>query len=522
VGSCGPGGGGGRKRIARGPVALMAALVALSMLLRLPLLGGVFDASDNIEVAARIVFYPGYRWMLLEPYGLLINLLVKVSVGVFSWLGITITEFWWKLPVALVGSCQALVAYLFLRRLRCGEAGAAFGGLAVAVLPLHVMQSRYLWGYEVLGALFVTLALWALLDFFESPTRRTAATASVCSALYLLSHNYIAPFAVCLLVLVSMPLGEERGPVLSRVRKRVHLMFARLVWLAPVLTLPAWRCAVAHSMTKEFEVGLYVAEHFQGFIANAGWPLLLPCVAAVAVCFIRRLRTSPQGRVLALCGAAYLAPLFLLAPPGVTVTRGYMLLGTYFWVLCGALVLGELAATRRRALVPAAASVVLLVTAWGTVESTFFLDRLFDPACVQLERGGVTPDPGSKAAGYLVRKHVPREAVVLAVHRSVEPSNLAYYFARARYCRYDLTPETSVAWLATMKRKADVVVCGEEHLEVMEADRRFSRRVVLLSRGKPRMWLFATPRAGLPEMRADVGELNRAFDREYAWKVRLW
>ena len=506
---------------ARRRAVLLALLVAVSLSLRLPLLGNVFDGSDNAELAARVTFYPGYGWMAREGYGLLINVLVKLCVGVFSLLGITITEFWWKLPLALVGSCQAPVVYLFLRRLRCREAGAVFGGLAVAVLPLHVMQSRYMWGYEVLGVLFVTLAVWALLDFFESPSPRSAATASVCSALYLLSHNYIVPFAGCILVLAGLSLRGDSGSVVRRARGRIHLMAVNLVWLVPLLSLPVWCSALAHSMTKQLQFGVYVTDYFTGFMGNTGWPLMLLCAGSVAGCLVRKGAVVPPGRILALCGAIYLAPLFLLAPPGITVTRGYMLVGTYFWVLCAALAFGELTSALRRVAL-CAGLVVLVATAWGTVESTFFLDRLVDPAYVKLERGGVTPDPGSKAAGYLVRKHVPREATVVAVHRSVEGSNLAYYFKRPRYARYDLTPELSIAWLRGMVDKADVVVCGEEHLEIMGADGRFPCKVVLMSRGEPRMWLYARPDAGLSDMRVDVRELNEAFDRQYAHKVELW
>ena len=502
-------------------LVILVALMAASLALRLPGLGGVFEGSDSVELAARVLVRPGYGWMLHEAYGFLINFVVKVFVGAVSSLGITVTEFWWKLPVAVVGSLQAPLAYLFLRRLRCGEAGAMFGSLALAVLPIHVMQSRYLWGYEVLGAFFVTVAVWALLDFLESPGMGRAAVASVCSALYLMSHNYIVPFPFCILALAALFTVGVREPVARRVGWGLHLLVSRFVWVGPLLCLFIYRHALAHGLTKGVRPGLFLWDHLPGFVGNTGWPLALVCTAAAVGSVALRGPGRKPALLLALCGAFYLAPLFFLAPPGVTVVRGYMLVGAVFWVLCAAVVFDEAVRRWRRAVLSAGA-VILAVTMWGTVESVFFADQLLDPARVTVERGGVTPDPCTKAAGYLVQKYVPPGATVLAVHRAVEPSNLIYYFRRERYAYYDLTLEMSLARLRAMKGRADVVVCEAAHVGLMEADAGFLRKAVLLSGGRPRMWIYARPHVALPEMRADVRDLDRAFDREFSWKVRLW
>jgi len=506
---------------ARWRVALLVVLVIVSLALRVPRLGGVFASADNAELAARIVSNRGYAWMVRERYGLLINVLVKLSAATFSSLGITLTEFWWRLPLAVVGSFQAPLAYLFLKRLRCREAGAVFGAFAVACLPLHVMQSRYLWGYEMLGAFFITLAIWSLLDFLESPGTKTAVGASVCSALYLLSHNYIVAFAPGLLALVALFSPGEADRPLKRAQTGIHLLFVRLVWVAPVLCAFIYRHALGHGLGKSVRLGFYLWDHLPGFVGNQGWPLALLGVGAACGSLAVRGSAGRAARLCALCGAAYLAPLFFLAPPGLTVVRGYMLVGTCFWVLGGAIVFGELAEARR-AVVLGIGAVALLLTLWGTVESVFLLDGLLDPARVTLERGGVVRDPGTKAAGYLVQKHVPRSARVLAVHRAVEPPNLIYYFRRWRYAFYEPTPKLAAARLRVMKDEADVVICEAAHVEIMEADHRFPRRAVIVVGSEPRMWIYARRDVDLPEGRADARELNRAFDRECSWRVRFW
>ena len=119
-------------------------LVCLGLSLRLVLLGNTFQSSDNVELATRVILLPGYAWMIREYYGVLINLLVKVSVGVVSLLGIAVTEFWWKAPVALLGALQVPLTYRFVKRLGGGWMAALVGAAFVSVLPIHVMQSRYL------------------------------------------------------------------------------------------------------------------------------------------------------------------------------------------------------------------------------------------------------------------------------------------------------------------------------------------------------------------------------------------
>ena len=75
----------------------------------------------------------------------------------------------------------------------------------------------------------------------------------------------------------------------------------------------------------------------------------------------------------------------------------------------------------------------------GTAESIFGRDKLFDPSLVQIERGGIDPDPGTKAAGYLVRKYLSTSVSLLAIHHNIEPPNLFYYFGRDKYAFYDLS-----------------------------------------------------------------------------------
>jgi len=509
----------------------------LGWLAAVMLLGNIFESSDNCELAVKILRNPGYLWMAAEPYGVLINLVVKLFVGTASALGVTVTEFVWKLPVAILGALYVPLAYLFLRRLGATRFGAKCGAAFLAVLPVHVGQSRYLWGYETLGALCVMLAFWALVAFFERPNRRRSVVASVAIALYLISHGYIIPFFPCLAVLIIAFTPDPKGGWGRRLLTGCLLMARRFVWVGPLLVSPLCYHSVKHALGKRSRLGFYFFDHLGGFLGNTGLILGLLAALVVLLALADRFLRARATICMALCGGIYLAPLILGVPPDVTVVRGYMLLGTCFWVFCLALALDRLSLVRPTA-VKAVAIVCFVVTLWSAVETIFGRDQVFDPNLAVIERGDVPPDIGTKAAGYLIRKHLPSRARVLAIHRALEPPNVFYYFGKGPQVKSfsDLPLETRAGTPFDAQRSrdtreafarygsgADVVICEEAQLPYVRASRRFVETIVLHSEGHPRMWIFARPDLGLPASpRADVREFNQAFDREHAPKVRLW
>ena len=120
-------------------------LVCLSASLRFLYLGNPFQSSDNAGLAVDIIAFPGYAWMIQQNYGFIITFYVKLFVGLVSLLGITITEFWWKAPIALIGTLQVPLTFFFLRRLGCSRGWASLGTAFISILPIHVMLSRYLY-----------------------------------------------------------------------------------------------------------------------------------------------------------------------------------------------------------------------------------------------------------------------------------------------------------------------------------------------------------------------------------------
>jgi hypothetical protein len=314
----------------------------------------------------------------------------------------------------------------------------------------------------------------------------------------------------------------KNGGVVNQFTLGFRLLIKNFVWVFPLVVIPLCVYPIGHALRKPTRLGFYLQEHIPGFVENTGYFLaLLLIMAAFAGVFSKGVR-SKYGLLFSIGAMAYLAPLFFGTPPGITSIRGYMLVGTYFLVISAVVVLDQLAlvaAFRKPLIIVITACYV--VTLWGTVESIFGRDQLFDPSGVKVKRGSIPPDPGSKAAGFLIRKYVKDSEKVLAIHGAVEPPNLFYYFGRSQYSFFDLTHKQASEQFYRLRHNVDVVVCSESQPSVVETDGSFLRRVVITSEGTPTMLIYAKAHVEMPTVTADVRELNRLFDKEYAWKVSL-
>lgn len=626
-----------KERLKRGNIFLLIGLLITAFLLRTLYLGNTFQSADNAALADRIVHNHGYAWMVREYYGFLINFIVKIFVATFSLLGIKVTEFWWKLPIALVGSAQVLLTFFFLKRwfksLRLAFSGAAF----LAILPVHVMQSRYLWGYEVLGIFFLTIFIWQWLNFLEKPSLASGRRASLALAFYLISHGYILPllpaFILSMFLLpednlngqiwenyqskektnipqntgqtkeIALP-GQrgEMGKPINRdnyffaFKARIWFLFNRFrtnfshflhfrVWLYPLLFSPLTAGAFRRTQQKRIELGFYLGS-LRNFIENTGIFLSVFILTALLLYALKRSFFRAHGRnyyllFFLIIAGCYLLPFFVAIPPGVTVVRGYQSMGIYWLVLFSLAVWQRMFNGNLKAIIypvkrknwsaekvgvkemgtykmpkineekqtivakvikiraklksgairmreRAALALIIflfLITGWGTVETIFFRDRLFDPALVKVGRGDVSPDPGTKAAGYLFFKYLPEERYpafsvpILVLHRQIEPPCVSYYWRRAAIAFYDYSFDQTREAFLQYKDKVSLIVADSEQVAFINEDPNFEPRIILYSGGQPRLFIYSRDKNLLPLIKDDVKEFNRAFDRELSPRI---
>lgn len=490
-------------------VVLLATVAAL--LLRTAGAAHPFETSDNAELALRVIDHRGITWIFGERYGFLNPLAVKLFAAIWSdALGLSLNEALFKLPVALMGTAQVWLSYRFARRLEASASAAVLLALITAVFPLHVMQSRYLWGYEVFGLFFLTLAFWKLADFYEQPSSGAALASGVATALYLISHGFIVPF-FAFAAFWAWYHGLGRSLALFRHHKAV--------WVVPLLYVPFLAPALRHTADKKAKFGFYLLDYLEPMLANVGVPLAILAMVGLGAYILRGARSRYVAPLLAL-GVLYFMPLLLGARPGSTVTRGYMLIGSYAVVTASLLALdaslrGGLSA--RKPVVLAAVAVVVAATGWGTYESVFLRDESVDPTLVRQERGSVPVDPGSKAVGLYLRRHVPEEQPVIAVHPALEPPNARYYLGRDVVAFYDLSEQDLALQLAARVGGFAIAVTSP----ALDPGPGFEVVADIRARGTPVAQIHARPELGLPRVQWDVSEVNPQFDVEYPVTARF-
>jgi hypothetical protein len=509
----------------------IAVLTAIAFGLRIFSLGFTFVSSDDIALAYRILALPGFEWMRGEAYGYLISFYTKISVTLLALLGISMSEFWWRLPIALAGTATVPVTWLCFRAMGFRQKTCVACAAVLSTVPIHVYHSRYLWGYEVLGFLFLLLFLTCLLHYAETRKPFTRALTPLFFSFYLLSHGYIVPIVGVLALLPLLLFAQHHRSIVSRVWRGWRCYGECLLFLPPIILYPLYRPSILHTLEKPAQTGFYI-EHFSGVLSNVG---ILYCVASavlvialVACCLHRQMipnRGSEVGAVFLLVAIAYMAPILFGAPPGITVSRGYLLIGPLFLLLAAIAAADSLRVWQWKGSMALFAG-LWTVTTWGTAESIHFLDRSIDPSFVKMERGAVLPDSGTKGLGYLFQNDAligPDDRLLLMGH-AYEPPNVLYYFGllgknlqqiplRAYYDLNHLPRE-----LAALQKDvgwASVIAMDPKQYETYGLLPGFAVTRRFLYRGEVTQYLLERSGTETEAKNVHLENLNAQFDREY-------
>jgi hypothetical protein len=499
--------------------SIMLVFISLSAggFLRLYLLGNVFQSSDNAELAVRVLENRGLLWMFLDNYGFLINLTVGSFAHFFSILNITLSEFIWKLPVAFIGIVSLPVMGVLVAK----KYEYSYGLLIMlffSVHPLHVMQSRYPWGYEIFGALFSLLALHSFFRFLEEKTIKTGLQASFVIGVYMLSHGYFLPFAVVLFgtsFIFQYPLQRNLFKFILPFIQDIKKYY---LWLFPVLLSPAYFYPLKHALKKRVKPGFYLFDHFEEIVGNLGIGLF--CIVLIGFfLFLRNFKAiSSETKSYMFAGICYFLPLIFLSQPGLTVVRGYFLVGSVFFTLASLILFWKYVNPSWLKY-----SVLILVFAsslWGTWNSVFLRDQGFDPSFTKKDRGTVDEDPGTKTFGFIYQEYFPHDEKVLVLHRNIEPPNIKFYVNTTRCVSfYDKTLEETEE-IFHESGLYPIVVADKGQSEFVDNSAGHKLEATVSSEGVKRLYIYSQIPLSLPKQNFTVELYNPLFDQKYLRKLR--
>lgn len=465
--------------------------------------------------------------VLSYPWGYPVLLFAFAAVKTWTMLGVPITEFTAVAPFAVLGALAPLLVYAlanqaFDRRVALGA------GLAVALLPSHIAQSRTIAAW-ILASNLMMLTLLACWRYLKRGQRWDALAFSAALAAYLPSDN-LAPGTLILLVLVAW--FWEEGTPAARARRLVRTFVRPAVVILPALTVtPLVAVHVAfvlrghptygflgHYFESKVERGVHLTAVAQGLAENAGPALLLVLVVGVVRAALAWRRGEREWVFLAWL-ASFLLPTVFVIDPRSTVLRAYLtpvILPLLVFGVAG-LVEGAGRFGRRLGLGPAAPAVavtalVFLGAAVVVPTRVYGQDILGIRARpIGLWGGEVYANDGAKSAGYWIRTSTPPGTVVLSDVRLFVGK---YYFHRPTIPPSD--PRFALERFQRIRDRVGLVGLTAGFHDVARSAgylEGYALTVTVTHRGQPVFFVYARPPR--PDVVLATEEIDPKFDHDF-------
>lgn len=130
--------------------------------------------------------------------------------------------------------------------------------------------------------------------------------------------------------------------------------------------------------------------------------------------------------------------------------------------------------------------------------------------------GDVRPDSGVKAVGWYVRKNVPPDAAIMALHTNegMEVPVAEYYIGRKVLAHYDLLPRAIGPLWEAMCDRVDVLIVEPRHEELVRDRPEWQRAFTATRDGVVVRLIYTRWGFANSEMSMDVHDANALYDRE--------
>lgn len=423
-----------------------------------------FFSTDNYGMnnPLRLIAYP---YSIVQPYYYLFMILL------FSTLGVAITELNLILLSIVTGSFSIFAAYLLISKLYNSRYGV-YSALIVALLPIHILQSRFLASSRALNAGLQLFTLYYAIKFFEEP-KKHALQISVLLSLVMLSTIVFPSFFIAL-VYVFIVYNKKIIFSISKLKEYLIEKIPLLkVSMLPIITFSGLLLfyivmsrmgsgmgknvgLIGHILTKNPQYGIYLFPVLNNVIDNIGPVLFLICLITLPFGLKDLFNFDKKGILLAL-SFAYIFPFVFTNPsPGA-----YMIYGTVPLALFGIIKMCELLKDwkliRNTLLIT-----VILATLFSSISAVYNV-KISAITDISGREGNMHPDYGVKAIAYWIRTNTDDYSAIFT-DESIEPNVGKYYFHRKVYSLFDSDESRSYEFYLKHKSEIDYLVISEKNL----------------------------------------------------------
>lgn len=404
--------------------------------------------------------------MMSWDYGWPLLVVQFAWIRVIDAVNIPINEATIVLPQVLAGTAVCLLTFLVGRAIKDERAGllaAAF----MAVAPLPVMNSRSVGRVLSPASALFLLAVLMLIRYMHRPqSSRRRMWAGVSVGLYLCSDLQFPVAAVALLLLMALwpkPEGYDTPKKTAQMFLRPRFLIPPIVLFVPYVAAYLYACSLGYPdqtylgsilVEHSYDWGFHVVPWLRDLSRNIGSVLAVVSLLSVAALVYHRRNRRYSWLI---CWIALTAAPFVFAVTGrVTIASGY-----HVHLIVGlAIAAGIGVSMLKNPWAVSTAAVIIVATTFPVTARGVFGFGVFREtrAARNTPYGGVPPDNGLKAAGYWVRRNVPKDATVHVIH---DPAVAYWYMGReASELGYTTWPEYR-QYLHRHGGELDVVVVPE-------------------------------------------------------------
>tara|TARA_Y100000031_G_scaffold39468_2_gene44374 strand:+ start:1087 stop:2835 length:1749 start_codon:yes stop_codon:yes gene_type:complete len=467
----------------------------------------VASLNNPIQTFAELM---NFRWGAVTPVILALNLIIlKV-------LNITITEKLITLPIVLIGTLTIFVIYLLGKELKNKYVGL-MSALFLAILPLHVAQSRNIGGTWIISPFLLTLSVYLLVKYFYD--KKYGFWASLVVSLYLISTSLFGGLIV-LIPFIAILSSHSLFGGLKKIFKIKNFVLPALFLLVPVVSYIIF----SYYGFKDFGfighifhrggggIGFYIVTLFNDFVKDAGIYLVVLFIGAIVYGMFKLCGVVKEDKkfnkengekeknkeiIPLIWVAIYTAPFLFLVKPEMTEISTYLnsmiipliiLVGIFVYDVV------EWLSDKNNMLYKyfkyCFVLVIVLILVLTSITMFGVVHRVScngDVNNYQMLQGSDYQNTGAKTAGYFVRENYKD----VKIFTDLRPATGHYYLHMPVISSVDMDDTELFSYFGSISNDIDLVIVKQKNLVFIEPYLGgFSKVIEIQNNGKVVMTMF--------------------------------